>query len=101
MYKHDNNDRLRRLLEPKVIKGRNRKNAITFIGQFCSFVIEFIGLLLLILAFTIGPKWAPDLAIEFRRFSFAIISMVEVLTSDELKKRLIKIELYIIIFGLN
>ena len=101
MYKHDNNDRLRRILEPRVIKGRNRKNAITFIGQFCSFVFEFTGLLLLILAFTVGPKWAPDVAIDFRRLSFVIISMVEVLTSDVLRKKLFKINLYNIIFGLN
>jgi hypothetical protein len=103
MYKHDNNDRLRRVLELKVIKGRNRKNAITFIGQFCSFVVEFTGLLLLVGAFTIGTRdnKLPLIAIVFRSFSFPIMSMVEALTSDVLRKRLFKIELYNIIFGLN
>ena len=103
MYTHDNSERLRRILEPKVIKGRNRQNGITFIGQCCSFVVELTGLLLLAAAFTIGSRdnKLPLIAIVFTRFSFAIISMVEALTSDVLRKRLFKIDLYNIIFGLN
>jgi hypothetical protein len=103
MYKHDNNQRLRRLLEPQVIKRRNRKNAITFFGQFCSFVFEFTGLVLFTVAYLIGTR-ATSLhlvAIVFSRISFAIMPMVEVLTSDVLRKKLFKIELYNIIFGLN
>jgi len=103
MYKHDNNDRLRRLLDPKVIRGRNRKNAITFIGQFVSFLFELTGILLMVTAFAIGTSAnkIPVVGFIFRRYSFAIMSMFDVLTSDVLKKRLHKIELYNIIFGLN
>ena len=103
MYKHDNNVRLRRLLDPTVIRGRNRKNAITFIGQFVSFLFELTGMLLMVMAFTIGTSTnhIALVGLLFRRYSFAIMSIVEVLTSDVLKKRLHKIELYNIIFGLN
>jgi hypothetical protein len=103
MYKHDNSDRLRRLLERNVIKGRNRRNAITFFGQFCSFMFEFTEVLLFVLAYTIGTKTnnLPLIAIVFRRSSFVIMPMVEVMTSDVLRGRRFKFELYNLIFGLN
>ena len=104
MYKHDNNDRLSRLLEPKVINDRNRKNAITFFGQFCSFVLEFTGLLFLVAAFTfkIGNKQNTiPVAFAFQTFSFALMSVVDVLTSDVLRKKIFKISLYNVIFGLT
>ena len=82
MYKHDNNHRLRRLLEPKVIKRRNRKNATTFIGQFVSFLFEFTGMLLMVMAYTVGIDIITLVGLIFRRYSFAIRSIVEVLTSD-------------------
>ena len=96
MYKHDNSDSLRRILEPKMIRSRNRKNAITFFGQFCSFVLELIGLLLIGLGNTIGTHSnnLPLVAIAFRRVSFPIISMVEVITSDVLRSRILKTYLY-------
>ena len=56
-----------------------------------------------VMAFTIGTSTnhIALVGLLFRRYSFAIMSIVEVLTSDVLKKRLHKIELYNIIFGLN
>ena len=101
MYKHDNNPRLRRLLEPKVIKGRNRKNAISFIGQFCSFVVEVTKIVLVAIMFTIGnnDNKLTLVAIVFAQFAFPLMSMVEVLTSDVLRRRLPRINLYNIIFG--
>jgi len=40
LYKNDNSLNLTKLLERKVINARNRTNAITFFGHFCSFAIE-------------------------------------------------------------
>ena len=103
MYKHDNSDRLRRLLDRNVIKDRNRKNAITFFGQFCSFVFEFTGLLLFVVAYTIGNgtnKLLP-IAITFRIISFVIMPMVEVMMSSVLRVRIFKFELYNLIFGIK
>jgi hypothetical protein len=103
MYKHDNNDRLRRLLEPTVIKGRNRRNAISFIGQLISFLLELIGVLLMVIAYTNGSsaKQIALIGLLFRRYSFTIMSMVEVLTSAALRSKIFKIDLNNIIFGLN
>ena len=103
MYNHDNSDRLRRILEPSVINDRNRKNAITFFGQFCSFVLEFTGLLLLLASYTFGTRHnkLPLIFTAFYTISFAIMPMVEVLTSDVLRRKIFRIEFYNVIFGLN
>ena len=103
MYKNNNSDGLRRLLEPKVINARNRKNVITFFSQFCSFVLEFIGLLLLVASYTVGNRKnkLPLVAIAFQVISFAMMSAVEVFTSDVLRKNMFKINLYDVIFGLR
>ena len=103
IYKHDNNDRLRRLLDPTVIKGRNRRNAITFFGEFCSFVLELIGFLLIAVAYTIGNRTNQLILIAnaYWRLTFTIKPMVEVITSDVLRAKIYKINLYDIIFGLK
>ena len=90
MYVHDNQERLRRLLEPGVIKLRNRTNAITFFGQFCSFVFEFsIGILTIC-----GVKGlfieAWGLVFVLKVTCFTCMSMVEVLTSSTLRPRIFK-----------
>ena len=102
MHKHDNNNTLRRLLEPRVIKARNRRNAITFFGQFCSFVFKFTVMVLLMLAYSVGTEnqTLPTVAITYKRISFPLIAIIEVLTSNVLRKRLPNIYLYNIIFGL-
>ena len=56
MYKHDNNELLRRLLTPNVTRNRNRTNAITFFGQFCSFVIEFSWIILYVITIPLDNK---------------------------------------------
>ena len=40
MYKHDNNELLRRLLDPNVTRTRNRNNAITFLDSFVHFQLN-------------------------------------------------------------
>jgi hypothetical protein len=103
MYKHDNSVSLRRLLEPKVIKGRNRRNAITFFGQFCSFLLELIGLLLIAVSYTIGSRNNHLILIThaYWRLTYTLKPMVEVITSDVLRAKILKINFYNIIFGLK
>jgi hypothetical protein len=103
MYKHDNHERLRRLLEPQIISDRNRKNAVSFFGQFCSFVLQFTMLLLLAASYTVGNpnNDLPLVLTVFRRISFAVMSGVEVLTSEVLRKRIFKIDMYNVIFGIK
>ena len=86
MYKHDNNKNLRKLLGQSVINGRNRSNAIAFFGQFCSFTLEITVLALFILFLTMDNSIV--FAIEFRRMTFVLTGMVEVLTSNVLRLRM-------------
>ena len=87
LYKHDNKEGLRRLLEPGVIKRRNRSTAITFFGQFCCFVMKLTILLIFLVALVQdGAHWnrgnvVMNVALTFWQFMFAIISMFEVLSS--------------------
>jgi hypothetical protein len=109
MYQHDNKEILRKLLDQNVIKLRNRANAITFFGQFCSFMLEITVLVLFIIFFATESSIA--IAIEFKRMSFVLIGVVEVLTSNVLRLRMfnklnhildrICSGLYNLIFGLN
>ena len=89
MYRHDNSENLRRLLEPEVITRRNRTNAITFFNQFCSFLLELTWLVLIIATSLIGSH---QNGMDFIRHiadtvSFASISIIEVLLSSILRPR--------------
>ena len=88
LYKHDNNERLVRLLEPKVIKLRNKTNAITFFGQFCSFVFEVsFGIATICAQLGKAPWFAMIL---LRVGCFTTMSVVEVVTSNPLRPRVFK-----------
>ena len=83
LYKHDNSPSIRSLLEPKVIKSRNKKNALTFFSQFCTFVFEISFLMLMVFAAFIShnSKEKFVIAILLKKISFACIAAVEVCTS--------------------
>ena len=83
LYKHDNSPSIRSLLEPKVIKSRNKKNALTFFSQFCTFVFEISFLMLMVFAALVShnSKEKFVIAILLKKIAFASISTVEVLTS--------------------
>ena len=89
MYIQDNQESLRRLLEPTVIKLRNRRNAISFFGQFCSFTFEFSSDILMGGAL---KGWGEAWGVVFllRVICFTSTSTVEVLTSSSLRPRLFK-----------
>ena len=103
MYKHDNNELLRRLLGTNVTRKRNRTNAITFFGQFCSFSIELVWILLYIITLPQDNNKGGLIVIRFivRMVSFTFIPIIEVLTSKTLKARMYKFSLYDFIFGLK
>ena len=91
MYLHDNNERLRRLLEPHVIRQRNKTNAITFFGQFCSFLLEVIIWILFLFAMLIGGKYSVGLLAAvsiLRTISFTCMTIIEVITSSSLRLRM-------------
>ena len=89
MYRHDNSENLRRLLEPEVITRRNRTNAITFFTQFISFLAESTWILLVIITSLIGSH---QNGLDFIRHiadtvTFASIAIIEVLLSSVLRPR--------------
>ena len=106
MYKHDNNEMLRRLLDPNVTRSRNRTNAVTFFGQFCSFAIELSWTILYIITIPLNnnlSSYKEIIVIRFvvRLISFTCIPIIEVLTSKTLRARIYRFSLYDIIFRLN
>ena len=103
MYKNDNSRGLRRLLNPSVIRSRNRRNAITFFGQFCSFLIKFSFTLIYVFSGVIGTRTKGLIYARFfiRMASFPIISIVNVLTSNTLRSKIFKFNIYDFIFGLK
>ena len=102
MYKHDNNDNLRLLLEPGAIRYRNRTNATSFFAQFCSFAFELTVLLLLLFSFKYGTRHnvMHTIFILFWKLKFSAMAMIEVLLSKKLRKKIFSIDLFTIIFGL-
>ena len=83
MYMHDNTERLEKLLGTTTIKARNRKNALTFMSQFCSFVFEVTIFLVLFIAALYGEKGKPLylMVVFLKKVSFASIAVIEVLVS--------------------
>ena len=87
IYRHDNNERLRRLLDPSIIKQRNRTNAITFFGTFCSFLFEISIWILHVLVMFAGKKFillGATISIS-RTISFTCMTVIEVVTSSSLR----------------
>ena len=93
MYLHDNNERLRRLLEPNVIRQRNKTNAITLFGQFCSFVFEISIWILFILAMLMGGNNSVGLLAAFsilKTIAFTCMTVIEAMTSSSLRSKVSK-----------
>ena len=84
IYKHDNSERIRRLLDQATIKRRNKKNAVTFFGQFCSFVIE-ISVMIFISLGTQMPQGHFIFWVKY--IGFASMAIIEVLTSAQLRSK--------------
>ena len=87
IYLHDNNEKLRALLEPQVIRNRNKTNAITFFGQFCSFLFEVSIWILFTLAMMVGKGSVLLLAVFaiLRTISFTCMTIIEIVTSSSLR----------------
>ena len=102
MFKNDNRVELRRLLNPNVIKDRNRTNAITFLGQFCSFAFESCWTVIYIITLYVATRTHKLLVIRFviRIMTSTCLPIIEVVTSKNLRKRIFKFSFYDFIFGL-
>ena len=92
MYKHDNSERLRRLLGDSTIKRRNKQNALTFFSQFCSFVFEISFITILFFAIWMGTSknLLYFLITVLKKISFSGTAVIEVFTSCNLRKKVLR-----------
>ena len=91
VYKHNNNENLKKLLEPEVIRRRNRRNSITFFGLFCAFVLQMIvvTLFMIQIAMSTPENQLFDIFLMLRTTLFAGMAVIEVLTSKNLRTQLL------------
>ena len=103
IFKNDNSPGLQRLLEPNIIKLRNRTNAISFLGQFCSFVFELSWTVVYIVTTFLASRTAGLLIFRFaiRMVTATCMPVIEVITSNTPRKRIFKFCFYDVIFGLR
>jgi hypothetical protein len=80
-------ERVSKSLNETAIKNRRRTNAISFFGQFCTWVAGILYILMALL-FSIFAKTdhARELGAVFRLSQFFIIPLIEILTSPPLKR---------------
>ena len=89
LHSHDKEMIKKKLLPDTEIRRRHRKNAITFLGQFYGFIVEFARVSLLI--YSMAPN--SDITYRFVMtmsiwIEFGILSIVEVMTSQGLRPKL-------------
>ena len=80
------------LLDQQVIEQRNKHNMITFLGQFYGFTTEviFLAVFLFTLAGAGDNNELKGVAIVMKFMEFGGLSLVEVLTSEGLRKSMFK-----------
>ena len=91
-YKHDNNENLKKLLEPEVIRRRNERNSITFFGLFCSFVLQMIVVTFFMIQVALGTPENQlfDIFLMLRTTLFTGMAVIEVVTSKNLRAQLLR-----------
>ena len=89
IYKHDNSENLRRILDYQCIKARNKKNAVTFFAQFCSFVIKLFFTIVCINAIIFGSSnnYVFFVLSILKRICLSSMAVIEVLTSSTLRSK--------------
>ena len=88
IHKHDNTERLRQLLGTDAISLRNRVNATTFFGQFCSFIFNLTFVLFINLAVWMGnsKNGVVGMAFMVGGITFTGQAVIEVFTSVPLRQ---------------
>ena len=91
IFTHDNGN-IKKLLTKECIRQRNRRNAITFLGQFWGFGIEFAFMIIFTTTIVLGGTYTQfkAVAIALNILQFGALSMVEVLASEPLRNDFIE-----------
>jgi hypothetical protein len=89
LYLHNSAMMKKKIMETEVLERRQQKNAITFLGQFWTFIVECIFYLLLAYSMDKTSHFMYRLvAIIGILVEFGFISIVEVMTSQNLRRYL-------------
>ena len=90
LYHHDNQV-VKSILRPEVIKLRNKKNAISFLGQLSTWILETLYTLLLIYFISWRQKSAlRELASFIKLSEFTLIPLVQILCTPPLRAFVLK-----------
>ena len=89
LYSHDEKMLTSKALSVRQVKKRHQQNAISFIGQFYTFLVKLTNIMFLIYTLneTSHAGWRMLFHI-YIRIQFGIYSVVEVMTSQQLKDKL-------------
>jgi hypothetical protein len=75
------------LVNPSVIKFRNKTNAISVIGLFASWVLQISDLLIYgVFATQFKMEWLREVTAVFKGFDFLWIPMIQILTTPPMRK---------------
>ena len=89
LYSHDEDMLKKRRLPVGEVKKRHQKNAITFLGQFCRFVVEWTLTMGAVYTLQDHSEITYRMAIViFLWMEFGFLSVVEVMSSQNLKNNL-------------
>ena len=92
LYRHDNGN-IKKFLTKESIRHRNRRNAITFLGQFWGFTTEFSAMVILTATIALGGTDTQFKAVTnvLKMATLdGILPMVEVLVSEQLRNDFIE-----------
>ena len=89
LYVHNRAMMKKKVMEPGVLERRQQKNAITFLGQFWTFVVEFLMYLVAMFSMSKQTPITYRLVIIIGFWvEFGFVSIVEVMTSQNLRRYL-------------
>ena len=87
LFLHNRAMMKKKLMEPGVLERRQQKNAITFLGQFWTFIIECIVYILMIYTMKKESHFAYRfIAVLGYWLEFGFVSIVEVMSSQNLRR---------------
>ena len=89
LHVHNSAMMKKNIMDPGVLERRQQKNAITFLGQFYTFIAEFLVYLALMYTMLEKSNSAYRLVVIIGFFvDFGLVSIVEVMTSQNLRRYL-------------
>ena len=91
LYTHDNSEYLRRILDYKCIKARNKKNAVTLFAHFCSFVIELLLMICCVIALRFGGSnnFVFPFLMTLKKICLTSMAIIEVVASSTLRPKVL------------